>query len=250
MIASEVKLLMRKEWRQLRTSKQAMATSVLMPFLFLLVLPQVFVFASQAAIEHPPSRPPPDGLVGLLGDVTHDPTRIAISFLPLFCGLAGLTVPTILAIHAVVSERESRTFELLLALPVRVSWVLEAKLLTILSFTTTLCGALLSVSAIEMLVLGIATPLEVLALYLELVAAIGAGAAGALVVGFHSHDFRTAQNVSGAVIAPMVLVSIAVSMLVGGGAARPLALAVLYGALAAGFALHAARQRTFEKLLR
>lgn len=250
MIPTEVKLLMKKEWRQLRTSKQALATSILMPFLFLFVLPQVFVFASHAARDTPPDPDARYLTMGLLGDVAHDPSRLAIYILPLFCGLAGLTVPTILAIHAVVSERESRTFELLIALPVRVGWVLQAKLLTILAFTITLCGSFLSVSAVEMLVFDIATPLEVLALFVELFAAITAGAAGALVVGFHSHDFRTAQNVSGAVIAPMVFLSIAVSMLVGGGAARPLALAVVFGTIAAMFAAHAARQTTFEKLLR
>lgn len=251
MIPHEVKLLARKEWRQLRASGQAMATSVILPVLFLGLLPQLLVFASVASRGRPPDRPlPTEMAIGFVGDIGHDPSRLAITMLPLFLGLAGLTVPTLLAIHAVVSERESRTLELMIALPIRVGHLLAAKLLTVLLFALAVCGTLLSVTSVELLVLDLATPLEVLGLYAELTAAIAAGSAGAIAIGFQAHDFRTAQNVSGAVVAPMILVSIAVAMLTGGGAARPFMLACFYGLIALVLAAHALRRATYEKLLR
>jgi ABC-2 type transport system permease protein len=250
MIPREVRLLMKKEWRQLRASKQAMATSVVMPFLFLILVPQVLVFASRATRNAPIDHPAGPDAFGVVADVGHDPSRLVVAMLPLFLGIAGLTLPTVLAIYSVVSERESRTFELMVALPVRVSWVLAAKLLTVVSFTLAVSLPLLLALSIELLVFDLASIVEVLALHLQLCAAVAAGAGGALVIGFHARDFRAAQNVSGAVIAPSIFLSIPIIGLVTGTVARPLVLTAVYGLVATLFVLHASRQATFERLLR
>lgn len=250
MIPREVRLLMKKEWRQLRASKQAMATSIVMPFMFLFLVPQVLVLASRATRDAPIDHPPGPDAFGVLADIGHDPSRAAVVMLPFFLGIAGLTLPTILAIYSVVSERETRTFELMVALPVRVSWVLAAKLLTVVSFTLSISLPLFLVVSIELLVLELGTLAEVLALLAQLCAAVAAGAGGALVIGFHSHDFRTAQNVSGAVIAPSIFLSMPIIGLVTGTVARPLVLTAVYALVATLLVLHASRQATFERLMR
>lgn len=249
LVSREVGLLVRKEWRQLRANRQVVLTSMIIPVLFLLVVPQLFVYGAlrmPARADHPA----PEGLPGFAGDITADPSSVAITLLPLFVGLAGLIVPIVLAIHAVISERESRTLELMIALPVRVEQVLRAKLLSVISFTCAVCGAALLVVAIELLVFGLASVVEVLALYVELVTASCAGTSAALVVGLMARDFRTSQNVAAPVVLPLVIGSILVANLVGGGWGRPLAMAAAYATVALLLTAHASRQTTFEQLLR
>lgn len=248
-VSREVGLLVRKEWRQLRANRQVVLTSMIVPVMFLFALPQLFIYGALRMPTHP-DHPPPEGMPGLAGDIGADPSRLAITLLPLFVGLAGLIVPTVLAIHAVISERESRTLELMIALPVRVTQVLRAKLLAVVSFTFAVCAIALTVDSIELLAFGLASPLDVLALYVELAAAVCAGASGALVVGLHARDFRTAQNVTGAVIVPLVIGSIVVANLAGGSWGRPLAMAIAYATTSLLLVAHASRQTTFEQLLR
>lgn len=247
MIPREVRILFRKEWRQLLANRTAIATSFIPQVLFLLVVPHVLLSAASAA--RTPSRPPPIDL-GMIGDVGADPTRAPLFLMPLFVAIAGITVPMMLAIHALVSERETRTLDLLVILPVRLSHVLQAKALAVLAMASGVSSVLLTLIAAELLVLGLAGPLEVLALYLELFAAIAAGTMGALTIGFHAPDFRTAQNVSAAYILPMIFAGVLLSALTGGGLGRPLAIAGFYALWAASLTAHAARQRSFEQLFR
>lgn len=247
MIAREVRLLMKKEWAQLRANRTALSTSLMPPILFLALIPNMLVATmTTSPIE---GGPPPLDL-GLIGDAAHDPARLPIFILPLFVGLAGITVPIVLATHSVVGERETRTFEMLIALPVRLGHVLQAKLLTVAGFTGAVSAGFLTITVLHLALRGMASVLEVLALYLELFAAIAAGSASALMVGFLSKDFRTAQNVSAAYVIPVLFASITLSLLVGGGAIRPLVLACAYGLWAAMLAAHAARQNSFEQLMR
>lgn len=248
MLPREIRLLLIKEVRQLRANRLALGTSFIPPVLFLLIIPGVMI----AAAAHPPPTVdhPPALAVGLVGDLVTDPRRIPIYMMPIFCGLSGALLPIMLAIHAVVSERETRTFELLVALPVRLAHVLAAKVLAVLAITSGMAGLALSVTAFRLWRADLATPLEIVALYVELFAAMAAGTMSALMVGFHARDFRTAQNVSTGYVIPVILVTMLVGFAVGGGVARPLVLSALYALWTAGLAAHAARQSSFEQLLR
>lgn len=246
MISREVRLLFFKELRQLRANRLAMTTSAIPPVIFLMLLPSLIATLSSGA--HGGGPPPID--LGLLGDIGRDPARVPVYLLPLFCGIAGTIVPVMLAIHAVVSERESRTLELMMALPVRLSQVLTAKVLAVMAFTAAMSGTALLVPIALLAIDGRIAVLEVVAIYLELFAAMAAGAASALVIGFHAKDFRTAQNVTPAYVVPFILLTVVLSLFVGGSVTRPLALAGFYALWAAITAAHAARQNSFEQLLR
>lgn len=247
MIAREVRLLFRKEVRQVVANRTAFVTSFIPQVLFLLVIPQLLIGATQRAAR-PGTAPPID--LGLIGDVGANPQRLAISILPLFISVAGITAPLMLAVHSLVSERETRTLDLMMSLPIRVSHLLQAKALAVTSLAYGIACLFLSVTGVELVVLGLASPLEALALFVELAATVACGTVTALAVGFHAPDFRTAQNVTPAYILPALFAGIVLSMLVGGGATRPLTLAGFYALWAAVLVTHAARQRSFEQLLR
>ena len=107
----------------------AMLTSLLMPLLLLAIIPggQMLAFFVTPPQVIPPGAVLPPGLAGL----REDPREVIRLIVPLMVTLGGLLVPSLAATYTVVSEREARTLDLLVALPVRMAQVLAAKLLAI-----------------------------------------------------------------------------------------------------------------------
>jgi len=240
--------LVRKEWRQLRASGAAFWTSLLLPLFMLVAVPQSLIFTALAAAEEPMGEDPLPNF-GLLGEIADDPTRAAIALMPFFVTIAALTAPMALITHSIVQERETRTLELLVALPVRIHQVIAAKLVTAFLFASTICGGCTVAVGIEMMALGIADAAEVLALLTLTFAAVGQATAGALLIALLSKDFRTANNLAGALIVPAILVVMTVTVVVAGGVLRPLFIAVLFAGTALAIGRAALRSATFEKLL-
>ncbi len=250
MIPREIRLLMKKEWRQLRANRVALGTSLIPPTLFLVLLPSFLISATAAAGPGTGGRRGPPIDLGLIGDLGRDPGRVPIYLLPFFAGMAGTILPVMLAVHAVITERETRTFELLVALPVRLFDVLAAKMLTVMLFSSVVAGTALAVPLLQLAFRGSISLPEVLALYFELFCAMAAGTTSALMVAFHARDFRTAQNVTGIYVVPFVMITVVVALVVGGSVSRPLVLGAVYALLSAVLLAHAARQSAYEKLLR
>jgi ABC-type Na+ efflux pump permease subunit len=196
-----------------------------------------------SSIEHPQPV-----TFGLIGELAQDPSRIAIAVLPMLVTIVALIAPTSLITHAIVQERETRTLELLVALPVRIQQVIAAKLTTAFLFSLSVCGGCASILCVELLALGIATPTDVFGIAALLVAALGYATASSLLVAILAKDFRTANNLAGAVIGPAILV-VVVGTAVLSGVTRPLALALLFSFAAMLLARTALRTATFERLL-
>ncbi|MBK7152777.1 MAG: YhfC family intramembrane metalloprotease [Sandaracinaceae bacterium] len=248
LLGAATKRLMAKEWRQLRASGAAFWTSLLVPVLMLLLIPQTFVLA---VANNPPEAPNEASPIsfGLLADIVSDPTRLGVAFLPLFITLSALIAPTSLITHSIVQERETRTLELLVALPVRIQQVIAAKLATAYLAAMGVCGACLLVLCVELLVFGLADVLELLALVVLLASATAYATAASLLVALLAKDFRTANNLAGAVIGPAIVLVMVGMLVISGVVLRPLALSLLFalGALVIGRA--ALRAATFERLL-
>ncbi|MGE0791803.1 MAG: YhfC family glutamic-type intramembrane protease [Sandaracinaceae bacterium] len=239
--------LAQKEWRQLRASGSAFWTSVLVPALFLGVVPQILLFATRnAEAEGAPDSVPS---FGALGEVAEDPRRAVVAVLPMFITLAALTAPTALITHSILTEREKRTLELLVALPVRIQQVVLAKLATVVLFATSVCGVLLLALGVELLAFDMATVFDVLALVVMLACVLAQGTAGSLMVALLARDFRTANNLAGLVIVPAIFVVVAVIGASPGGVVRPLVLAFVFAVAALAIGRAALRTATFERLL-
>jgi ABC-2 type transport system permease protein len=257
LVGPEVRALLVKEWRQLVRSRGALATALILPTLLVLVTPVVQAFALRDLTPLVPrpgghrGRPPsvPELFAGL-AEMEGDPPAMLRALLPLLVGMGGIIVPAVTATYTMIVERESRTLELLAALPVRIGQVLWAKLAVILALAGGYTTVLLAVDAAVFLSLGVASPAFVLALFVLMLASMAYSAATALLTSLLARDYRTANNINGVLIGPTILGMVGVVMVVPGGTARVFVLAGLFALAAAVAVLVALRVVTFERLLR
>jgi ABC-type Na+ efflux pump permease subunit len=154
------------------------------------------------------------------------------------------------ATYTIISERETRTLELLVALPVRVTQVLAAKLLVIAQMALLITGSLFVVDAVLLLALKLASVGYVLALATVLVGALSYSTAAALLISLLGKDYRTANNLNGALIVPTIFLTMAILMLVPGETLHTVVLGAVLFACALLATWIAMKVVTFERLLR
>jgi ABC-2 type transport system permease protein len=246
----ETAILYKKELRQLAASKTALISSALVPIMLLGVMPMLFLKIAAAGASQGPGKPlPPDMHFGMLGEMHDDPRRLPVVILPVFIAMAGLILPTMNATFLLITERERRTLELLVALPVRIDQVLKAKLAAVL---TAVCAVTLPLLAVDMVVFaasGVAHPRDVLGLPVLMVAVLSYGTAASLLISLLAKDFRAANNLAGAVLAPTLLVTFTLQALLPGGIVRPLIMALAYFVAASVLDRVTLKTVTFERLL-
>jgi len=243
----EIQILVRKEMQQLVGSRGAMWTALLLPIMFLVLVPAPYLFLASAL---------PVGTVELgsavpFGAAVNEPNAVLRMLILPLCMLAGgLLVPSSTATYTLIAEREQRTLELLVGLPVRIGQVLLAKLLVVASVTIGVCFALFALDASLIMSLGVAGAGYVAALGTLLLAALVYATSSALLIALLARDLRTANHLATAFLLPTILLGAAVLVLVPGEYAGLLVLAGLL-ALGAAMALWVAlRVVTFERLLR
>lgn len=247
MLAREVRILFRKEWRQLVRSRAAMLTSLLLPVFLLVVAPAAQIAGAridQPDMKMPEGLPLPPALVRL----RDDPVGMARLLLPLFFAIGGMIIPMVAATYTVISERETRTLELLVALPVTVGQILLAKLLAIAILAGVVTAVLFTLDAVLLLATGIGDLPLVLALGALLLSTLAFSASGALLISLLARDFRTANNLSGALVVPAILLTMAAVLMVPGTALASALLAALFGTAAVACAAIAIKVVTFERL--
>ncbi|HYI02029.1 ABC transporter permease [Hyalangium sp.] len=250
MLAREVKILFRKELGQLLRNKGAMLTALFLPLLLMLIIPLAQVLAVNP--DHPKELPiPPDvSLPPGLAEVGKDPLATVRLLLTPLISMGGLLTPALTASYIFISERESRTLELLVALPVRVGQILQAKLLAILALSAPVCLGLFAIVGGLMLSRGLGSPGYVVAMFIMVAASLAFSSSTALFVSLLARDIRTASNLNGLVLSPFLLGSFIVMAVVPG---TTLASAVIAGGYLLGTAvvlLLALRVVTFERMLR
>ena len=244
-----VRVLLGKELRQITRSRAALASSTLLPLLLITLTPMGQLIAMRSA----PPEPPPDIPGGVmppgLADAIQDPDQFFIRFmLPMFITLGGLIVPSVAATYTIVAEREKRTLDLLMALPVRVVDILTAKLLAMLILAAAVVVPLFLIDAAVLLWLGDATPADLGFLFALLLAAIACSLGIALLLALLARDFRTANNLNGVMLGPLILIVLIVLVAI----PRPANFAVLVAVLLACGALATLaglRWLTFERYL-
>lgn len=239
-----VRLLFRKEMRQFLRSRQAVLTGLLLPALLMVVAPGLQLLSPNS----PRARPGIPAVVPGLNGIT-DVRGIFLYFtFPLFIVLAGLMTPSLAAVHTVISERERRSIELLVALPVSVTDIVTAKLGANLAVAAATLAPLFLVDAALILFLTTAGPLFVLSALLLLLSALAASIGVSLLLALVARDFRTANNLNGVFVLPtMIVTGLCVTLVP--GLWRFLVLAVLLLVMGAAASWIALRWLTFERYL-
>jgi ABC-2 type transport system permease protein len=243
----QVRILLGKELRQVCRSRGALLSATLLPLFLMTGLPMVQLFAARAATSAGQPAVSSGFIPPGIAEVANDPTRVAV-MLPMFITLGGLVVPSVSATYTVVAEREKRSLDLLMALPVTVGDILWAKVLAMLVLAGLVVLPLFTIDMAVLAPLGLITPLEVVLLFALLISALACSVGLALLLALLARDFRTANNLNGALLGPLIIGMLAVLFLVS-GPLRYLLLAVVLLGVGALAVLVALRWLTFERYL-
>jgi ABC-2 type transport system permease protein len=245
----QVRILLGKELRQVRRSRGALLSATLLPPFLMTGMPMVQLFAARAATSAGQPAVSSGVIPPGIADVANDPTRLLVAvMLPMFITLGGLVVPSVSATYTVVAEREKRSLDLLMALPVTVGDILWAKVLAMLVLAGVVVLPLFTIDMAVLAPLGLITPLEVVLLFALLISALACSVGLALLLALMARDFRTANNLNGALLGPLIIGMLAVLFLVS-GPLRYLLLAVVLLGVGALAVLVALRWLTFERYL-
>jgi ABC-2 type transport system permease protein len=245
MIDRSVRILLGKELAQLGRSRAALVSATLIPLLLLVIVPVPQLIAFSKTPINIPELPGggPAGLQSLRG------ADFFVQLLyPLLVTICGLIVPSLAASYTIVSERERRTLELLIALPVRLTDILLAKLLSILILGVLVTVPLFAITATLVVILDVAPAGTVVLLLIPLIAAVICSTCLSLLLTLLARDFRTANNVNGILFFPVLIATVGVLGAVA-GSARFVVLGVTLLTLGAIALVIGARWITFERYL-
>jgi ABC-type transport system involved in multi-copper enzyme maturation permease subunit len=244
-LSRPVRVLLRKELRQFLRSRTAVLTGLLLPAVIMVVAPLAQLSASAASTTQRGAIPA--GLPGLTG-LSHLSDLFLYFTFPLFFVLAGLMTPALAATHTVISERERRSLELLVALPVSVRDILAAKLGANLMVAGVTLLPLFVIDAVAVLRLTSAGPLYVMAALLLVTSSLVASIGISLLLALVARDFRTANNLNGVFVVPtMIMTGLCVTLVP--GLWRFVVLSLLMLALGGLAYVIATRWLTFERYL-
>lgn len=241
---SRVRVLLRKELMQLRRSRAAVLTATLLPVTLLVLMP-LGQYLTLRSLPPGTARTMGPTIPGMRG-VTGPEDMLTDFVLPFMTVIVGLIVPAMAATYTVVAERERRTLELLVALPVSVRDILLAKMLAMLVLAGVVLVPLFLIDAAWLTWFGVLPPRGLLLLFALLVAGLTCSIAAALLITLLARDLRTANQVNGALVGPLILVMLGIFMLVSGDARHLATVGVLLAAAAVALAI-ALRWLTFER---
>lgn len=200
-----------KEWRDLRTQPRLLWTSLGGPLVFTLVAIVALVVAGSA-------RGRPGFSLPAIPDLTPaEAAQIsAAGQFRLLYLLLPLYVPTAIAAYGIVGEKVGRTLEPLLATSVSTADLLMGKALAALGvgLAVTWVSAALYVAAVRVIAVSdrvvgeIVSPGWLVLIVLASPFAAGIGIGLATIVSSRVSDPRTAQQISGLAIIPIVAISI------------------------------------------
>jgi len=244
---STIRSLLWKETRQLGRNRTAMLTAAMLPFIILFFAPiQLLVamhFGGSPGLEELRNSPLPG-----FADVTEPSQLIVQFFYPMLLVMGGLLLPSLTTTYAIVAERERRSLELLISLPVTVAEILAAKLLAVLAVTALIGLPYVAIVLTLLLILGIAGAATIPALLAPFLAAVACSICISLLLTLLARDFRTANNLSGAFVVPALLLTVGTLGAVG-GPARTYVVAVILLALGAVALFAALRWVSVERYL-
>jgi ABC-2 type transport system permease protein len=239
-----IRILARKELRQFRRSRGAVISAAALPCILLVVTPLAQLPGVQRGSMGSLDQLPLPGFAGF-----QRPSDLYTWIIfPLFVLVAGLVTPSMTATHMFIAERERRSLELLVALPVTVKDILISKMMALLVLSCVIIAPMFALDIVVLARAGILTPEYIpligLLLFSSLYFSIGSG----LLLALLSRDQRTANQLKSALLGP--LLPIATLVLVStAGPGRLVVLSSLLLVGATAMVLVGARWLTFERYL-
>lgn len=190
--------LLRKEVRQLTRSKRTVAAAALVPALML-----IFVTFGDIVTLRVGFGSKPIYLLSPARAVTG--TYLLRHFtLPVLITISALVTPSIVMGDVLFGERERRTLDLLVSLPVSAFDVVLAKLIAVLGFALMVTVPLFAVNVLIVSASGYGSTGQAVVLLELLFCAIGYSAASALFIALVANEARAANIVSGLMLGPVV----------------------------------------------
>jgi ABC-type transport system involved in multi-copper enzyme maturation permease subunit len=167
--------------------------------------------------------------------------------LPVLVTISGMVTPSIVMGDLLWGERERRTMELLVALPITVMDMVLAKLAAVLLFAVTVTVPLFAVNVVIVSLTGYGSASQTMALVELMLAAIGYSAISALLITLLTGEARAANIVSGLILGPIIPVE---GLILSGlhGLAGILVCASALAAVGAIFLLWSTRLLSWERL--
>ncbi|HEX2987323.1 MAG TPA: ABC transporter permease subunit [Chloroflexota bacterium] len=213
----ELKILFAKEWKQAVRNRGALLTATLLPLFLLLIVPvaQAILATQGLGTTGMNTGPLPPGLT----DASPEAVFVQVTF-PLFVVLGGLIVPSLAASHTVVSEREKRTVDLLMALPVSLGQIVAGKVAAVVALALAITLPLVLIDFVLLSLLGLADLSLILFYALELLASLTFSVSSTVAIALLARDYRSANNLSGAFMGPMILLTMAFNLLLPWGLYR------------------------------
>lgn len=236
-----LRALFRKEARQITRSRRTVAAAALVPLIMLVfvTLGDIVVlklgFGNHSLYLLSPARS------------INAPTLLRHYTLPVLVTISALVTPSIVMGDVLLGERERRTLELLVALPVTATDVVLAKLGAVLSFALLVTVPVFLVNAAIVSLFGYGSAGQEVALGELLLAAVCYSAASGLLIAVLAGEPRAANIVSGLVLGPVVPVEGLILAGVPGVLAITLC-AVALILLALGALFWSSRLLSFERL--
>jgi ABC-type transport system involved in multi-copper enzyme maturation permease subunit len=237
-IAKEVQLLFWKEVRQLTRNTAAMLSSLFVPAVLVVLAPVLALLASNTAPYQELEVPRLTRSLPGLAVVQNGQGYFLYVTLPFLFVLAALLTPILSATHTLIVERERRSLELLMALPVVVGDILTAKLAANLATAVATIVPMYLVDTVVILSLTDAPTGYVLGGLFLLLSTLVASAGISLLLALLARDLRTATYQGGMLaVPPLFLTGLCVVFVPGLGRFVVLGLLMLAtgcGALYAG----------------
>lgn len=197
-MSARVRALLRKEVRQITRSKRTTLAAAAVPALML-----VFVTAGDIVTLKLGFGSKPIFLLSSAHAVSGS-FLLRHYTLPVLVTISALVTPSIVMGDVLLGERERRTLDLLVGLPVSAWDVVLAKLVAVLTFAVLVTVPLYAVNVLLVSAFGYASLSQTVALAALLLAAIGYSAASALFIALKAQEPRAANIVSGLVLGPIV----------------------------------------------
>lgn len=238
---SRLRALFLKEARQITRSRRTIFAAALVPALLLIFVAYVDILTLKLGFGSKPMY-----LLSSAHPISG--THLLRHFsLPVLVTISALVTPSIVMGDVLLGERERRTLELLVALPVSARDVVLAKLGAVLAFSLAVAAPLFLLNALIVGLYGYGSPSQTAGLAELMLASIAYSASSALLVVLIAGEPRAANIVSGLVLGPVIPVEGVILTAVGGEGAIAFCAAAL-ALLAATLLLWSSRLLSFERL--
>ncbi len=247
LLDADMRVLWGKEVQQLTRSWSSMLSGFGIPLALVVVAP-VFAIMTANSRDYYGKVAVPKEAHDLLGFSTIHGAQDYFLYvlLPILLVLAALVAPVLTALQSLIGERQDRSLELLMALPVLIDDIVAAKLAANVSFALATIVPMFAADAVVLVLVARVSWVFVFWAALLLVGAVAASVGASVLLAMTAGDLRTAMSSGGLMVAvPLSLTGLCVALIP--GVYRFAVLAVLLFALGVGAVWGGLRWLTYER---